>query len=143
MCLRTQHSSWNSSRDIFLTVSKEGIILIDSLHLSLRSINCLNISRPLKQLLKVSVQWRSQKHLLGKFSANYYQRICSGVYFWQSSIVVWMPLDRCVQAWELFIERYFIFDIETNIQVAPWNYKSLTAKTFDGHKLKMKAPSPM
>ena len=33
-----------------LTVSKDGIILINFIHLKFRALNCLSISQPLKQL---------------------------------------------------------------------------------------------
>ena len=68
-----RRSSWVSYRDISLTLSKDGIILINSLHLKITLVNCLFFSRPLKQLSHVSVQWRSQNYLLGKFSAFCYQ----------------------------------------------------------------------
>ena len=64
-----------------MTVSKDCIILNNSLHLKFRALNCVSISQPLKRLSELFVQWSSQKHLFGKFSANYYQNICSGVYF--------------------------------------------------------------
>ena len=35
------------------------------------SLNFLSIGRLLKQILIVSARYRSQEHLLGKFSANY------------------------------------------------------------------------
>ena len=38
---------------------------------------------------------------------------------------------------------YIIWDIQTSIQVAAWNYKSFIAKDFDGNTLKMKATSPI
>ena len=62
-------------------VSKDGIIFINFLDLKFRALNCLSISQPLKQLSDLFVQWSSQKHLFGKFSANYYQNTCGGVYF--------------------------------------------------------------
>ena len=60
----------NSSRNISLTVSKDGIILMNSLYLKFRAVNCLSIIRSLKQLSKVLVQWRFQEYLLGKLSGN-------------------------------------------------------------------------
>ena len=38
---------------------------------------------------------------------------------------------------------YIIWDIQTNIQVAAWNYKSFIAKAFDGNTLKMKTTNPI
>ena len=49
-----------------LTVSNDGIIL------KFRSVNCLSISRPLKQQSKVAVRCRSQEYLIGNVSATYY-----------------------------------------------------------------------
>ena len=47
-----------------MTVSKNGIILINSLHLEFRLVNrCLSISQPLKKLSELFFQWSSQKHL--------------------------------------------------------------------------------
>ena len=55
MCLWIRHSSRNSSRDISLTLSKDGIILINSLQLKFRVVNSLSISRSSKQLPEVFV----------------------------------------------------------------------------------------
>ena len=41
----------------------------------------LAISRPLKQLSKVSVWYHSQEYFFGKFSASYYQIIGGRDYF--------------------------------------------------------------
>ena len=77
-CRWMHHSS---KGDIFLTESKNGIILISYFHLKFRSVNCLSISRQLKQSSKVSVQCCTQEYLFGKFSENYYWSICNSVYF--------------------------------------------------------------
>ena len=80
MCpCRWMHHS--SKGDISLTESKNGIILISYFHLKFRSVNCLSISRPLKQSSKVSVQCCTQEYLFGKCSENYYWSICNSVYF--------------------------------------------------------------
>ena len=39
--------------------------------------------------------------------------------------------------------RYIIWDIQTNLQVAAWNYKSFIAIAFDGNTLKMKTTNPV
>ena len=62
-----------------LTTCKGDIILMNTLHLKFRLINCLSIRWPLKQLSKVSLLWCSQEHLFGKFYANCYQGICGSV----------------------------------------------------------------
>ena len=67
---------------ISLTIDNDDIILIDYLHWKFGSVNFLKIRRPLKQLSKLSVARRSQKYLLGNFSANHHQII------WQISRVL-------------------------------------------------------
>ena len=64
----------NSSGDIFLTPSKDGVIL------NFTSVNCLSVSGALEQLSKESVHCRSQEHLFGNFSVNYHQRIYGRIY---------------------------------------------------------------
>ena len=57
------YNSRNSNGDISLTGSKDGIILINSLYLKFRSVNCLSVIRQLKQLLKVLVCYYLEKYL--------------------------------------------------------------------------------
>ena len=52
---------------IRMEICKDGIILINYFHLKFKSVNYLNISRPLKQLSKVSVRCRSQKQFMENF----------------------------------------------------------------------------
>ena len=47
LCRWMQHSSYNSKGDIYLTASKDGIILINSLHFKFRSVNCLSTTQSL------------------------------------------------------------------------------------------------
>ena len=63
---------WGCLPNSMLIASKDGIIW-HHFHLQFRSLNYLSISRPLKQLSKISLRWCSQEHLFVKVSANYYQ----------------------------------------------------------------------
>ena len=54
-CASGYNSSENSSRDTFLTISRDDIILINSLHLKFRSVNCLSLSRALQKYLSSEV----------------------------------------------------------------------------------------
>ena len=67
--------------------------LPNSLYLKVTSVNYLSKSQPWKQLSKVSVWWSSQECLFGNVSANYYQRICRGVFYW-SSLFSAHPLEQ-------------------------------------------------
>ena len=49
-----------------MAASKVAIMLVNFLHSKFRSVNRLSISRPLKQLSRVSVGWRSQEYLFRK-----------------------------------------------------------------------------
>ena len=83
-CLCTvgvQNTSYNSNGDISLIVIKSGIVLLKHPCWKFTTVNCLNISWQLIQLLIVFGCCRSQKYLLRKFSANYHQSIHGGVYF--------------------------------------------------------------
>ena len=53
-----------------LPASKDDI-LVNCLYLECRSVNFLSLSRSLKHLLKVYVQGRFEKYLLGKVTAIY------------------------------------------------------------------------
>ena len=84
---------------ISLTIDNDDIILIDYLHWKFGSVNFLKIRRPLKQLSKLSVARRSQKYLLGNFSANHHQII------WQISRVLHARLGVEVKLRVRKIER--------------------------------------
>ena len=64
-----------SSNGVSLMANKDDIILISYLHLQFRSVNCLKIRRPLKQLPKLTFPWRSQMQFFRNFFANQYQDI--------------------------------------------------------------------
>ena len=60
-----------------------------------RSVNCLGIRQPLKQLLKVPARCFSQGYLSRKFSANYYQsthlqiNVKMEIAFWTMKTILW------------------------------------------------------
>ena len=121
-----QHSFENSSGGISLEANKDGIIL------KFRSVNCLTIIRPLKQLSKVSTVLLSRIFVLKffcKFLSKHLWRSLHVVKFPASSIFSWTPLDGCV--WNMRIIHMWII-----------NYlqcKSLIAKTFDRITAQMSA----
>ena len=120
-----QNRSYNSNRVIFLTVSKDGIILTNSSHLKFRSVNCLRISRPFKQLSKVFVRCCSQGCLFGKFPANYYRRICGGVFIFRA------PFDRGSEVSKLFFETDVI---KQNCKKLRWkSIKNESCKSYLGN----------
>ena len=94
LCRWMQHIFYNSSGDVSLIASKDGIIL------KFMSVNCLSISRSLKKLSKESVRYRSHEYLFRNYSVNYYQRVCGRIYFpvkfHAFSRFFWTSLDKCV-----------------------------------------------
>ena len=65
LCRLIQHSFWNLSGDISLTASKDRTIL------KFRSVNCLTITPPLKQLSKVSESTNWIKQFESRVSIHY------------------------------------------------------------------------
>ena len=148
LCQWKQHISWNSNRDIFLSASKDGTILIIYFHLEFRSVKYLSISRPLKQLLKISVRESAQECLFGIFFANYHQSICDRVYFKQNSMLLAYSSEHLKtddsEVWKVFFHRHLVLDIQiVFIIYYAWICKSFIAKSFDGIILKMNAASPI
>ena len=108
LCGWIQYSFQNSRGDISLAASKDGIIL------KIRSVNCLSIIRPLKQLSKVSAVSLSiifVWYFFGKLLSKYLWRSSYKVHAF--SKFFWTPLDGFVEVWELFFETYLILDVQT------------------------------
>ena len=77
-----QHSFENSNRGISLSTNKDGIVLINYLHLKYRSaVNCLSISRLLKSLSKVRlvsvskiIIWKNFPQIIRASGVVYFQQ---------------------------------------------------------------------
>ena len=127
--------NWGNYTPI-LTAVKGGIILIVSSHLKFRFVNCLRISRPLKQLSKASVWLLSQEYFFKTFSAN-----ISSKHFHH----LWQRVFSKIPCFRHFLLNTFrrnplksedcYFRHLTNIQTT----KGLFQKTFYGNTLKMEA----
>ena len=136
-CRWIQHSSWNSHGNISLAASKDGIIFINYLHLKFRSVNCISISRPLKQPSKVSVWCCSQEYLFRKFST-----ILLSKHHWQTFFEVKFHAFSIFFRKHLFIFIYLFTHLILDIQTT-FRLPSLIAKPFVGNTLKVKAGSPI
>ena len=111
-CRWIQHNSKTSNGDISLTASKDGIIFM-----KFRSVNCLKVIRPLKQLSKVSVRYHSQEYLLRKFSTNYFQSW--GLFlvkFHAFTIFLWARLDGWVWSMKINLWEASFLDIKTTFR---------------------------
>ena len=94
-----------------------------------RSVNCLSISRTLKQLSKVSVPYRSQEYLFGHFlSKDLWQRLYL-LKFHAFRIFFWIPLDGYVWSMRIILWYASYFGHSNNIHTPKphcknfwWNY---------------------
>ena len=127
LCRWIQHSFQYLSRDFSLAASNGGIIW------KFRSANCLRISRPLKQLLKVSAVPISRIAVwkfFCKLLSNYLWRSLYIVKFHDFSIFFWTPLEGFVWSLiRLFFEMHLILCIQTtstlqepHCKIFWWNY---------------------
>ena len=126
----TQHSSQNSNKDISLTASKGGIILINYLHLKIRSVKCLCISRSIKKISKVSIG----VVLKNMCSTNFLQNIIksSVTEFIFSKILYFRHiLLKTFRRNCLKYENYSLRRMLLRAFKQQPDYKSLTAKTFE------------
>ena len=129
--------------DISLTARRDCNNLTNSLHSKFRSVKCLSLRWPLKQLSKVPVQWNFQEYLFGKVSVSYYQSICWRLKFYAFSIFFCTSLDRCTWSMEIILGEVSCFRHSKRVDVAAWYHKILFAKSFDGSTLKLKMANPI
>lgn len=115
--------NWNN---IFISASKDDIILINFLPLKFRYINCLDTNWSLKQLSKVYFRRRSEECLFGNFSAQDLRWIPFWVTFHAFSISLWTPLD-----WSVWVMKI----IHCFREVAKiWDMKVFICKRYFSHE---------
>lgn len=102
----TALSSYNSNGDISLTAKKDGFILISSLHMKFRSVNCIWIRQSLKQLSKHLSRAMLKSYMFSAYCFEHLQTVMS-------------------RKWKSFFERNLILDIQTTFGQLPD-----TTKTF-------------
>ena len=140
LCRWIQHSFQYLSGDFSLAASNGGIVW------KFRSANCLRISRPLKQLLKVSAVPISRIAVwkfFWKLLSNYLWRSLYIVKFHDFSIFFWTPLEGFVWSLiRLFFEMHLILCIQTtstlqepHCKIFWWNYnENEGCKSYLGNK---------
>ena len=122
LCRWIQHSFQYLSGDFSLAASNGGIIW------KFRSANCLRISRPLKQLLKVSAVPISRIAVwkfFCKLLSNYLWRSLYIVKFHDFSIFFWTPLEGFVWSMRIILWDASYFRHSNNIHTARASLQNL------------------
>ena len=105
-----------------LTASKGDIILMNTLHLKFRLINCLSISWPLKQLSKVVFSGTFVWKILCKLLLRHlWQRLIKVPCFQH---IVLNTFGRLRRKYEFIVREVYNFRHSNNIQVASSKYRS-------------------
>ena len=72
-----------------------------------RSVNCLNISRPLKELSKVSVRWRCRKYIFGKVLHIAIKTSVMNFIF-SKFLLFGKLLDGCVWSMKIILSKHLV-----------------------------------
>ena len=124
LCNETASSSgYNNSKNlngfIFLTASKDRIILINYLHLIFWSVNCLGISRPLKQLFSTIFV----RKIFCKLSSYYLRRFFL-VKFQSLNMLLCTRLEKLAWSMKIIPWEAYCFRHSNNI----WSTKASLQK---------------